>query len=426
MPFVDYNLACPKCTSSDGYAIDDAGWGTCFACGARTPPDNDKGRVVLVEDTSSHTEPPVKPQGIFYSDLSDRKLTKDTCTHYGVGWKDNDLYFPVGSAHKVRVNGDKQFRIEGDFQSDKRLFGQDRFPAGQKYIIVTEGEFDAMAAYQMMQGKTPCVSVRNGSSSAVKDCKENYEYLDSFEHIVFCFDGDDPGKDAQKKCCELFAHKAKSFIHSSELKDANDYLMKNKTSEFVQGFWRAQEYVPDGIVSAGDFLEALLTPIPQAPLQYPFDGLNKMLYGIRPAEMVTFCAGSGLGKSTILREIVSHILRYTDDKIGLAFLEETPERTLRGLVGLEMNKPIHLPEVEYDPNEVVRIYNQYNYKSRVFLWNHFGSNEIDSVLTRMRHFVKAKDCRYLILDHLSILVSIQHTNIKSWSSTQAIPTTCIH
>ena len=85
---------------------------------------------------------------------------------------------------------------------------------------------------------------------------------------------------------------------------------------------------------------------------YPWDGLNKMLYGLRTSELVVLAAGSGLGKSTILRELVSHLLENTDEKVGLAFLEETPERTMRGLVGLEMNKKIHLPDAVYSEEEV--------------------------------------------------------------------------
>ena len=132
-----------------------------------------------------------------------------------------------------------------------------------------------------------------------------------------------------------------------------------------------------------------------------------MLYGIRPAELVTLCAGSGLGKSTILREIVVHMMRQTDDPVGLMFLEETPERTLRGLIGLEMNKPIHLPDIEYEPEEVMKVYTDGDYENRVYFWDSFGSNEIERVLGRMRYFVKGLGCKFIVLDHLSILVSDQ-------------------
>jgi len=133
-----------------------------------------------------------------------------------------------------------------------------------------------------------------------------------------------------------------------------------------------------------------------------------MLYGIRPAELVTLCAGSGLGKSTILRELVVAMLKQDKDGcMGLMFLEETPERTLRGLVGLEMNKPIHLPDCEYSPEEVDRVYHATNYENRVFFWDAFGSNEIERVLGRMRYMVKGLGCQFIVLDHLSILVSDQ-------------------
>jgi len=43
----------------------------------------------------------------------------------------------------------------------------------------------------------------------------------------------------------------------------------------------------------------------------------------------------------------------------------------------------------------------------VYLWEHFGSNEIENVLGRMRYFVKVLGVRYIVLDHVSILVSDQ-------------------
>ena len=57
---------------------------------------------------------------------------------------------------------------------------------------MTEGEIDALSAYQMLGAKYPVVSVRNGAQSALKDCKANFEYLDSFNEIIFNFDNGCP------------------------------------------------------------------------------------------------------------------------------------------------------------------------------------------------------------------------------------------
>lgn len=406
MAFVNYNLACPSCSSSDAFAIDDSGWGTCFSCSTRIPPDGDS-RETWEKAKSSDLKPLNASEALFTADLTDRKLTKDTCLRYGVGWNDGDLYFPVGAAAKVRINGEKQFKIIGDFQADKRLFGQERFPSGQKFIIVTEGEFDAMSAYQMMQGKTPCVSVRNGAQSAVKDCKENYDYLDSFDTIVFAFDSDSSGLEAQASCCELFAHKAKYMIHPEGIKDANDYLKKNKSADFVQGFWRAQKWTPDGIICASSLYEEVMKPLAEADCLYPFDGVNKLTYGIRKHELVTVTAGSGLGKSQFLREIIWHILQNTESNIGLMFLEEPAWKTGLSLMSLAANKRLHLPNTEATQKEKDDAYAQTLATERLFMYRHFGSSEIDNIINRVRYFAKAMNCEYIFLDHVSIVVSAQ-------------------
>ena len=109
-----------------------------------------------------------------------------------------------------------------------------------------------------------------------------------------------------------------------------------------------------------------------------------MTFGIRPTELITICAGSGLGKSTFMRELVFSILGQTNDRVGLAFLEETPDRTARGLVGLQINKPIHLPGCDYSPSEVDQVFDSLNLDDRVVLWDTFGSNKIENVLARFQ------------------------------------------
>jgi twinkle protein len=344
--------------------------------------------------------------------IPDRGIHSASCLAYGVRLARDKHYYPYYDAEgtmvaiKTRSVEDKQFSIAGDFKQ-AMLFGQNLFPKGGRYLTITEGELDALAAYQMSGSKYPVVSLRNGAQAALKDCQAQYEWIDSFENIVLCFDDDEPGRKASQAVAELFGGKVKVMKHKKGYKDACEYLQNRDEKEFIDAFWAAEGYVPDGIINAGVLLEDIKKPLGVAPVLYPWAGLNKMLYGIRHAELVTLAAGSGLGKSTILRELVSHILNNTNEKVGLAFLEETPERTMRGLIGLEINKKIHLPDAIYDPQDIDRVYEKLDLNNRVFLWNHFGSNAIENVLSRLRYFVKALNCRYLVLDHLSILISDQ-------------------
>jgi twinkle protein len=405
MPFVQTHLPCSDCGSSDARAIDALGRWKCFACGRRGK-DDDSARSP-VEAPVTPPEPSAIPSYAAQS-IPSRSIVKSTLERYRSGvTADGAILFSYGTdAAKLRYP-DKRFRTVGAWKNAVPLFGMDVFPpASARGITITEGEVDALSAYQM-SGNYPCVSIKNGAASAAADCAAAYEYLDSFEDIVICFDADAPGLAAAKAVAELFAHKARVFEHVNGHKDANDYLVNGDEAAYKRCWYNARRYLPDGIIDAGSLRERLETPIQRSPLSYPFPALDKMTCGIRFSELVTFCAGSGLGKTTLLREVIDNILVSSDYKVGLMFLEETPERTMRGLVGLAISKPIHLPDVPYDAGDITRAYESRRYSDRVMLWDHFGSNSINSVLSRMRFLVRACGVSVIVLDHLSMLVSDQ-------------------
>lgn len=413
MAFVQHSMECPDCGSSRGYAIDDNGWATCFSCDKKTPPERvgntGSGRVVHMQQRSSSTEAYNASQGLIYRALPDRKLAIKAMEAYGVGFRGDDIVFPYasGKAAKIRKGGKKDFTIEGEWNSSPMLFGQEKFSAGQKFVMVCEGEFDAIAAHQMMSYKTPVVSVRNGAQSALKDVKANYDYLDSFDEVIFCFDNDAPGLEAQALCAELFSHKSKCVKHMTNMKDACDYLVNHNTAEFVNAFWKAERWTPDGIVAGSSLYDDVMKPLAKADCDYPFDGLNKLTYGIRKQELVTVTAGSGLGKSQFLREIIWHILQTTKSNIGMMFLEESTRKTGLSLMSLAANKPLHLPDTKSTQDEKDEAFKNTLGTDRLFLFDHFGSSDVDNIVNRVRYLAKVVGCDYVFVDHISIIVSAQ-------------------
>jgi twinkle protein len=419
MPFIETKLPCVSCTSSDGLAIDAEGRYYCFVC-------NDSG----VYEKGPASQKPSKSLSKALSMLPatlplleryrrsesrsvpSRAIVKTTLDRFGVKEDKGTLFFPYydegGEVIAVKAKTpEKQFSTDGAFKESLPLFGMAQFSKGSgRAITIVEGELDALSVYQMA-GNYPVVSIKSGAASALRDCQKAYEYLDSFDDIVICFDADEPGQAATKAVSELFAHKARIFEHVNGRKDANDYLTQGDEATFKKQWWAAKRYRPDGIITAGDLIDKIKVPLKTAPMSYPFTSLNRMTHGIRYSELVTFCAGSGLGKTTVLRELVDHLLVSSSDRIGLMFLEETPERTMRGLVGLALNRPIHLPDCDYDETDVDGAYETRQYAERVYFWDHFGSNDIDSVLSRMRYLVKVCEVRVIVLDHLSMLVSDQ-------------------
>lgn len=416
MTFRRTHLACPdqdNCGSSDAFAVDDNNIGYCFSCQKTYDVDADYGRKGINTPTPKPSFSSVEnliATGDYKGNTS-RGITEDTARFFKTVYTPEKTYYayfgkdsatqPV--AIKMRYP-DKAFPWVGE-QKRALLFGQQNFPSGGKYVTITEGEEDCMAAYQLMGSKYPVVSIKNGAQDALNSCKASYEWLESFDNIVICFDSDEPGQKAAKEVAQLFGGKAKIMKHPAGIKDACEYYQKGRTVEFMPAFWRAERYVPDGIIAGESLREVLKTPIAPPSLMYPWKGLNKMLRGIRDAELVTWCAGSGVGKTSLLREMVVHALTNTDIGVGLAFLEETPERTMRGLAGLYMNKPIHLDGVAYSPQEVDEAFDTLGLGHRTQFWEHWGSSQIDNVISRLKYFVKAMNCKLVILDHISIVVS---------------------
>lgn len=419
MTWEETHLPCPKCDSSDAYSVsrNDAGelWGKCFSCDANVPVETHESRgsmqhsrVVSIKQHSPGTEHYSASEGVIYREIPSRKLNITTLEKYGVGFRGKDLIFPYGNetAAKVRINGDKNFRTEGNWNDTPYLFGQERFNAGGYRVLVVEGEFDALAAFQMLGSKYPVVSVRTGAQSALKDCKNNYEWLDSFDDIIFCFDNDPAGQEAQTKCAELFVHKSKVMTPVNGVKDACDFI-KGRQKEFSDGFWASQKWTPQGIVAGSSMYNDVMKPLAVADCMYPYAGLNKMTYGLRHGEMVTITAGSGLGKSQFVRELVWHILQNTESKIGLMFLEESTRKTGLSMMSLAADKPLHLPDCTATQEEKDNAFNQTLGTDRLFLFDHFGSSDIDNIISRVRYLAKAVGCDYIFLDHISIVVSAQ-------------------
>lgn len=398
------HLPCEHCSSTDGNSLYDDGHTHCFVCGTTTF-ENSLETVTKKESKVKAVE----LKGTVKS-IPDRKITQQTCEKYGVTQDEDHQYYPYADgngsivAAKVRTVSSKSFSIIGSFNS-ATLFGQHLFHGGGKYVTVYEGELDALAGYQLTGSQWPSVSIRNGAQAALKDCKAQYEWLNSFENVVICFDADEPGKKAAKEVAELFGQKAKIVQHKAGYKDACEYLQAGATKDFVNEWWKAETYVPDGIVNAADLWEEVLKPEAPAEAQYPWEGLNKLLYGLRKAELITVTAGSGLGKSQFLREIFYHLLKTTEWKIGGLFLEESTRKTARSIMSLHANKLLHLPDTPVTEQELKEAFDATLGTNRVYLFDHFGSSDVDNIANRIRYMAKACDCRVIFLDHISIVVS---------------------
>ena len=411
--------SCPSCGSSDNLARYSDGHAVCFSGGCN---HYEHGKGQIGQAVQRKPTRLLEMTGVVAA-IPDRRINQETAKRYGVTveygtdgkitkhhypYFDKDTGTAIGT--KVRIVENKQFYATGGFDN-AGLFGQQAFKGGGKYITVTEGEADAMAVNEMFDGKWPAVSIRSGAAGAAKDIKASLEWLETFDHVVICFDNDKAGQESAKSVLNLFTpNKAKNV--TLPMKDAGDMLSARKVQDFVKEWWNAKAFRPDGIVSGLDTWDLLQEKRDVKSIPYPWECLNAFTYGFRPQELVTITSGSGMGKSQIMRELEYYLLKNTEDNIGILALEEDIPKTTLGIMSMEANKLLHVPEVRAG----VSIEEERGYWERTFgldklqLLDHWGSTSEDDLLGRIRYMAKGLDCKWIILDHLSIVVSDQDNN----------------
>ena len=405
--------SCDRCGSSDANVLYEGGTKFCFSCRTYSKGEDMEQVQKPISINSNHQN---FSSGVV-DGIPDRGIKKETANFYNVQVlhdRNSNVvkhiypYYDINNSHignKIRLVANKGFSAEGNLPRAV-MFGQNKFPQGGKYLTICEGEIDAMSAYELQGSKWASISIKNGCQSALKDIKANYDYINKFDKVVLCFDNDEHGKKAAIKVAQIFEPN-KCLIMDMRYKDANEYLIKGKKQEFTQDFWNAKPYTPAGIHNLADISSRIYAEDDTQTCLYPYDGLNEKLYGIRTGELITFTAGTGAGKSSLMRELMHHLLTNTEHNIGVFSLEENITRTMLHIMSVEANDRLYIKEVQ--KNYTLEQLQEFERKTigtrRFYGFDHFGSITTDEILNRVRYMVKALDCKYILIDHLSILVS---------------------
>jgi twinkle protein len=338
--------------------------------------------------------------------LQTRNISERVCEKYKI-YRDGDvlrMYYhnsegkPIGA--KVRTKS-KLFTYEGE--SDGTFFGQHLvFATGkEKKVVITEGELDAASVSEAL-GDYPCVSLPNGAAAAKKSIKQNYEWLQQFDQIILWFDNDEAGQRAVADAANALPPGKVCIASLDDYKDASDALQAKDYKAIEKAFWNAKPFRPDGIVDGKNIFDLITTPQPLADHEYPFQGLQSKLHGIRYGELTTITAGSGIGKSSFCRHLATSLLK-TGERVGYLALEESVRRTAQGLMSSALGKSFHLGE--HERTDLTEAYQATLANWNLFLFDGFGSFDPDVIYNRIEYMAAGLDTRIIFLDHLSILLS---------------------
>ena len=418
---------CPTCqdSSGDNRVWYDDGHAYCFACSTHFKGDSDT-------VTTTTTPPPVsddwRPVSGAVTALPHRRISEATARFFGYQSCNlngrrceiaNYTKDGVVVAQKIRAVEDKTFLWRGT-ASNSTLFGQELWKGGKR-LVITEGEIDAMSIAEAQDCRWPVVSLPSGAAGAVKAIKANYDFVTKFQEIVLCFDMDDAGQKAAHAVAEILPA-GRVFIANLPRKDANEMLTEGESAALLTAMWNAKGFRPDGILHAREIQSSGMSDNQQV-WPFPWNDLTSFLIGQRSSEITMWTSGTGSGKSTIIRELVSHHLD-AGRTVGMIMLEESPEETLDDLISLRLGKPVRRirslralnqlkasmgePPVEFEDNLSDEEYldvRRYIQDKNLYIYDSFGLAATENIVSQVDYMASALDCDVVILDHITAAVA---------------------
>jgi len=371
-------IPCPACGSNDAKQVfeeEEKYTAYCFACGEYDhDPYGDKPKDYKPQPIKKSDEEIAQELYDIWKlpviDVPDRGLSASTLVHYGirVGISEADgetpatLYFPYTRdrevvSYKAKLLNPKKMWSHGN-QREVDPCGWDlALASGSPKLIITEGEPDMAALYQMIKKENKggewedlvpaVISLPHGAGGAVKDLSRiSHKAEQTFREIILAFDMDEPGQDAAKAVVKEVFQNAK-IAHMPE-KDANACLLEGRSKACVKSvLWNS--VIPKNTrIVRGSSLAKLACKKPEFGLSYPWQGLTDLTRGIRRGETIYFGAGVKMGKSELVNTLAEHIITRHNLPVFLIKPEESMAKSYNLLVGKAAGRIFHDPNIEFD------------------------------------------------------------------------------
>lgn len=302
---------------------------------------------------------------------------------------------------KYRIVEDKKFGWGKPKSNNTNLFGLSACKDYNAPIIITEGNEDAMS--WAMAGLQGCSLL---SASTVLNDTDILE-LQKYPFIVLNTDSDSAGEIAGQKVKSLLqGTKVLKQVDLSPYKDANEALLEAGADFLTEKYKAAKEIVPEGLKfgSQLDF-EDLKAPLPD-PVKSGIQGLDELLNGgFRSGWLIELTAGSGLGKSSILRHIGNR-LKDSNKKGLVLFIEESEKiaplsyLNLNTPVGDIITNPSKINQTEWDNAVESRL----NTDDLIFCDKNW-ERSVDNLINTCAWAINVKKVDYIILDHITAVIS---------------------
>lgn len=288
----------------------------------------------------------------------------------------------------------------------------------------------------------PFIGLNCGTANAVDTFAHNEKFIREYEKIVLGLDNDEATareKEHRIKKGKEATDDVASFLLSDNIyvarypnerndpngvKDIRDIYKKGKWMDIWNMFAKAQDkYVPDKLIGLERISIENLRKKKKDGVPLPcFPRLYELTRGPRTGELWTLTGPSGAGKSTFSRKIEYAIIEYLrnmdiprldgwkeNEKIAIIRLEEDEEESVNSLYAEELKIDpkafVADPEQFLTDGQHLAIHQRWIAEDKVKIFDHFGSIPTDQLLQKLKQMVFLDGCRWIILDHLSMVIS---------------------
>ena len=424
-------VACPyeSCGSSDAFFYNShTRSGFCQSCSKSYPsPDFRKNIYDWAEETYpvNAMKPPVHTRQIASATYTDiRGLDPDVAKLYGIQLQMDADGDPVRYAFKysdnVKYRGydEKKFWTE-ERGSIKQLFGPDFNAGSSKRLYITEGEFDAASLYQALGKSFPVKSLPSAAMSE-KFIKNVFEYLNSFQEIVYAGEQDSAGKGAANRLYELFPEKF-FYVPLTKHKDANDFIQAGDQDDLKWAALKPQRFSPENFfVGDLEVEKAIKTENPYEYVPTGHTGLDDKIRGLVKGGLTFIKALRGQGKTELIRYFEVGLLK-SETRVALLHMEEMKSTTYRAMATYELGCNVRTKEdaIEngVDEDTVILAAKMAAQDDKTIIFEMQAHDDPMKLLDYVRLAATVYGAGFIFIDHVQRLAYLSNSGVEGATST---------